>query len=382
MNRRNFLKSLSVLPFLHLLSTANSHASESKNSVVLVELKGGNDSLNTLIPYQDPTYYQLRPKLAIPQQQVLKLGESMGMHPAMQPLLSLWNNKEMAWIQGIGVPGQERARSHFTSIHTWETSSLDQNANQGWLSQVFQQTNANLQGIAIGDELGPLLGTNFNAINLHDPVEFVKTVNQLSSIKTSNSNLTNNPMLTHILDMQQKLVAASAQISRQLQTKTGIKQQFPAGEFGDGLASVAHMIVSDLPTPVYKVSLGNFDTHVSQTILHQRLLRELANGLAAFSKVMRQQGKWDNVLVVTYSEFGRRATENRSMGTDHGSAAAHFAIGGRVKGGFYGQHPDLLALNAGDLQYHVDFRAIYATLARRWWQQASPWTMADIPFIA
>ncbi|MFZ1389341.1 MAG: DUF1501 domain-containing protein [Thiolinea sp.] len=382
MNRRDFLKSLSALPFLHLLGTNPSFASESNHVVVLVELKGGNDSLNTLIPYQDPAYYHLRPKLAIPEQQVLGLGDGMGMHPALRPLLSLWNNKELAWIQGIGVPGQEQARSHFTSIQHWETGSLDQNADQGWVSQVFRPSKAGLQGIAMGDHLGPLLGNNFNAINLHDPDEFVQYIEKLRSSSLLHSADRSNPMLAHILDVQQKLLAAGAQISRQLQANQGIKQQFPAGDFGDGLASIARMIISDFQMPVYKVSLGNFDTHVSQVALHQRLLAELANGLAAFSQVMRQHNRWDNVVVITYSEFGRRAAENHSMGTDHGSAAAHLAIGGRVKGGFYGKHPDLLALNAGDIKYHVDFRSVYASLVQRWWHQPSLWDVTDIPFIA
>lgn len=383
MNRRDFLKSLSVVPFLHLVANSEALSTERNSVVVLVELKGGNDSLNTLIPYQDAAYYQLRPKLALPQQQVLNIGEGMGMHPALRPLLPLWNNKEMAWIQGIGVPGQEQARSHFTSIQQWETSSLDQNNDQGWVSQVFRQTNPALQGMVIGNELGPLLGNSFNAINLHDPDEFVQYLDKLRALKALRSNPShNNPMLAHIFDMQEKLLSAGAQISRQLAANQGIKQQFPAGDFGASLASVARMIVSDFKIPVYKVSLGNFDTHVSQAPLHQRLLHELAQGLGAFYKVLHQQGKWDDVMVVTYSEFGRRAAENHSLGTDHGSAAAHFALGGAVKGGFYGQHPDLAALNAGDVQYHVDFRSLYSTLAQRWWQKDSPWSMPDIPFIA
>lgn len=378
MNRRDFLKSIGVVPFLHLLPVASAVASERQRIVVLVELKGGNDSLNTLIPYQDAAYYQLRPKLAVPQQQVLSLGNGMGMHPAMQPLLPLWQNKEMAWIQGIGVPGQEQARSHFTSIHTWETGNLDQNAEQGWVSQVFRESSQQLQGIAVGDGLGPLAGTGFNTINLHDPDEFVTTISRLHPSKAAGGN----PMLAHIMATQQKLLSAGAQVSQQLQANEGIKQQFSPSEFGDGLAVVARLILSGFNMPVYKVSLGNFDTHVSQISLHQYLLGELATGLATFSRVMQQHGRWDDVLLVTYSEFGRRAEENHSMGTDHGSAAAHLVMGGAVNGGLYGQHPDLQALNAGDEQYHLDFRSVYATLARRWWQQSSPWGVADIPFLA
>ncbi|TXH68312.1 MAG: DUF1501 domain-containing protein [Thiothrix sp.] len=382
MHRREFLKILGLTPFLSLLASSNSFANAMPRIVVLVELKGGNDSLNTLIPYQDPAYYQLRPQLAIPKQHVLNLGEGMGMHPAMQALLPVWNNKEMAWIQGIGVPRQEQARSHFTSIHHWETGSLDPNLDQGWLGQVFPHASPSLQGVAIGNELGPLLADHFNAINLHSPEEFVQYVDKLRTNKLRTSVDQSNPMLAHIFEMQQKLFQASEQIDRQLQPNQTIKQQFPAGEFGDGLSSIARMIISDFQIPIYKLSLGNFDTHVSQSALHQRLLHELSTGLAAFRKVLYQQHKWENVVVLTYSEFGRRASENQSMGTDHGSAAAHFAIGGSVKGGFYGQHPNLIALHAGDIQYHVDFRSVYATLATRWWQQSSPWDMPDIPFIA
>lgn len=378
MNRRDFLKSLSVVPFLHLFPVADAVASERQRIVVLVELKGGNDSLNTLIPYQDAAYYQLRPRLAIPPQQVLALGNGMGMHPAMQPLLPLWQNKEMAWIQGIGMPGQERARSHFTSIHTWETGNFDQNADQGWVSQVFRESRQSLQGIAVGDGLGPLAGTGFNAINLHDPDEFVTTISRLRP----NNAAGGNPMLAHIMATQQQLLSAGAQVSQQLQANQSIKQRFSASAFGDGLAAVARLILSGFDLSVYKVSLGNFDTHASQTVLHQRLLRELAEGLAAFSTVMQEHGRWEEVVLVTYSEFGRRAAENHSMGTDHGSAAAHLVMGGAVNGGLYGQHPDLQALNAGDEQYHVDFRSVYATLARRWWQKPSPWSVVDIPFLA
>ena len=378
MKRRDFLKSLSVVPFLHLLPSTNTTASERQRIVVLVELKGGNDSLNTLIPYQDAAYYQLRPKLAIPQKQVLDLGEGMGMHPAMKPLLPLWQNKELAWIQGIGVQGQEQARSHFTSIHTWETANANQNIEQGWVSQVFREQRQQLQGIAVGDGLGPLAGSGFNAINLHDPDEFIETI---SKLRPSNAT-DNNPLLAHIMATQQKLLSAGVQVSRQLQANHDIKQQFPTGEFGNGLATAARMILSGFDIPVYKVGLGNFDTHVSQSVLHQRLLAELATGLDNFSRVMQQHGRWEDVVVVTYSEFGRRAAENHSMGTDHGSAAAHLVMGGAVKGGLYGQQPDLHALNAGDEQYHIDFRSIYATLARRWWQKPSPWGVAEIPFIA
>ncbi|MBU0654102.1 MAG: DUF1501 domain-containing protein [Gammaproteobacteria bacterium] len=377
MNRRDFLKSLGALPLLHLLP-ASVEAGQKQRCVVLVELKGGNDSLNTLVPYQDAAYYRLRPQLALREQQVLPLGNGMGLHPAMQPLLPLWRNGEMAWIQGVGIPGQNLARSHFTSIHTWDTASEDQHSQQGWLSRVFPEQAQHLQGVVIGDELGPLAGGHFNAVNLHDIDAFAAYISSLPAVPTHSSN----PMLAHILATQQRLLNAGAEVSHKLKGNQAIKQQFPKGAFGEGLASIARLILSDFNMPVYKIGLGNFDTHVSQPNLHQKLLGELANGLAAFSKVMQAHGKWGDVMVLSYSEFGRRAAENHNMGTDHGSAAAHFAIGGGVKGGMYGTHPDLDALNEGDVRNSLDFRSLYASLARRWWQRSSPWPVADIPFIA
>lgn len=377
MNRRDFLKTLGALSILPLLS-AEVVASQPPRCVVLVELKGGNDSLNTLVPYQDAAYYRLRPQLALPAQQALPLGNGMGLHPAMQPLLPLWRNGEMAWVQGIGIPHQNLARSHFTSIHTWETASEDQNIQQGWVSQVFPEQSQRLQGVTVGDELGPLAGSHFNAVNLHNVDAFAACIGGLSAVPV----FSRNPMLAHILATQQRLLNAGAELARQLKSNQGIQQQFPNGEFGEGLAAVARMILSDFNLPVYKVGLGNFDTHVSQPNLHRRLLGELAEGLAAFSKVMQQHGKWGDVLVVTYSEFGRRASENRNLGTDHGSAAAHFALSGGIKGGMYGVHPDLDALDAGDVKNSLDFRSVYATLARRWWRRSSPWNVGDIPFIA
>lgn len=377
MNRRDFLKSLGALPFLHLLP-AEAAASPQQRCVVLVELKGGNDSLNTLVPYQDAAYYRLRPQLALPAQQILPLGNGMGLHPAMQPLLPLWRNGEMAWIQGIGIPHQNLARSHFTSIHTWETASEDQNIQQGWVTRIFPEQSQHLQGVTIGDELGPLAGKHFNAINLHNIDAFAAYISGLPAVPAYSGN----QMLAHILATQQRLLNAGAEVTRQLKRNQSIEQQFPKGEFGEGLAAIARMILSDFNMPVYKVGLGNFDTHVSQPNLHRKLLGDLAEGLAAFSRVMQQHGKWDDVIVVTYSEFGRRASENRNLGTDHGSAAAHFALSGSIKGGVYGIHPDLDALDSGDVKNSLDFRSVYATLARRWWRRSSPWTVADIPFIA
>lgn len=243
---------------------------------------------------------------------------------------------------------------------------------------MFPEQDKHLQGVAIGDGLGPLAGNTFNAINIHDIDAFAAYISSLPRTPTGSSN----PMLAHILSTQQRLLNAGAEVSHKLKSNQALKQQFPSGEFGEGLASIARMILSDFSIPVYKVGLGNFDTHVSQPNLHHKLLADLANGLAAFSKVMQQGGKWDDVLVITYSEFGRRAAENHSMGTDHGSAASHFAIGGGVKGGLYGVHPDLQALDAGDVRNSMDFRSVYATLARRWWQRNSPWGVAEIPFIA
>ena len=386
MNRRDFLKyaglitSSAAVPLLtpELLFGAG----QQKRIVVLVELKGGNDGFNTLVPFKDELYYKYRPTISIQQRQVLGLNDSVGLHPRMKALMPLWNAGNMAWVQGVGYP--HPVLSHFRSMDIWDSAS---NANQyiesGWLSQVLPKFKKGLHGVALNKgqaELGPLQSSLLNAITMQDPRNFLSQIKRISDVQPS--RLT--PAIAHVSQIQHQLFSAGEQIATKMRKspkRSGVG--FSKGVLGHSLESVAEMIINGIDAPVYKVTQGGFDTHAGQRGGQDNSLYQLANGLASFQKSMQRAGKWNDILIVTYSEFGRRAKENRGGGTDHGTASSHMILGGKVKGGIYGKHPDFAKLDAnGNVQHTTDFRTIYGTLAQRWWGQTNPWGAKSVlPFV-
>ena len=387
MNRRDFLKysslisSAGMVPLLtpELLWGAGRGQ---QRIVVLVELKGGNDGFNTLVPFKDELYYKYRPRIAIKQRQVLPLNDNVGLHPRMKALMPLWNSGNMAWIQGVGYP--HPILSHFRSMDIWDSAS---NSNQyidtGWLSRVLPKFKKGLHGVALNKgqaELGPLLSSNLNAITMQDPKTFLNQIKRIEDVQPSRRT----PAIAHVSQIQHQLFSAGEQIATNMgrnPKRSGVG--FSKGVFGHSLESVAEMIINGIDAPVYKVTQEGFDTHSGQRGTQDTGLYTVANGLASFQKSMQRAGKWNDVLVMTYSEFGRRAKENRGGGTDHGTASSHMILGGRVKGGIYGKHPDFSRLDAnGNVQHTVDFRAMYGTLAQRWWNQPNPWKGHQLlPFV-
>jgi len=335
-DRRRFLQLAAAMPMLLLSPSVFSQTSKKKPILLLVELKGGNDALNTLIPYEDDNYYRLRPSIGIQAKDVLKLGNGLGMNPAMQALLPEWQAGDLAWIQGIGYPDPNR--SHFRSIEIWETAShSDQYLNDGWLAQLLgnegNKKTKDLNGVIIGSDSGPLAGRSFNSLLMQNKDSFMALTKRLKAVEKS----TQNDALAHVLSV-----------------KNNIK--------------------------------SNAQTHQNQLKRQASLLKQLSEGLAAFSAVMKKVGLWDDVLIVTYSEFGRRVNENKSGGTDHGTAAAHLALGGRVKGGInkglIGLTPSLSNLDNNDLKYTTDFRTYYNTIASDWLGVQSPWSnFGQLPLI-
>ena len=381
MNRREFLQYTSLIPLAgmtpELLFAADRPNHPPAQIVLLIELKGGNDGLNTLIPFRDDFYHKARPKIRT--KNSIPLKDNMAMSPYLKSLLPLWKENHMAWIQGVGY--EAPSRSHFHSINVWETASTLNNDNRGWLTRVLPASPHSVNGIVLGDSnLGPMGGKNGSAVAMENPRTFLTQTKYLNKkrFKTRNSSL------AHMLNVQNQINTAANELGRIYKGKKS-PVRFPTSRFGRKLDLVTQMIINGMNTPVYKVSLEGFDTHASQIDQHNNLMHHLGGGLKAFTDAMKKAGLWNNVLIMTYSEFGRRVAENNSGGTDHGSAAPLFALGGRVRGGLYGTQPSLdpSDLHDGDLVYTTDFRELYATLAQSWWRRPNPWEnqFNPIPFV-
>ena len=365
MNRRDFLNTLgaaAVTAFAPRPAFAQRAGTSYDRLLVLVELKGGNDGLNTVVPYADPGYPELRPRLAVPRDQVLQLDQQAGFHPALEPLMASWKSRELAVVQGVGYPGANL--SHFRSIDIWDSAS---NSNEyltdGWLARAFAAAPAPAtfaaDAVVVGGaEMGPLRG-GVRAIALANPEQFLRQARFAAP-----AGQARNAALHHILRVEENIAQAAARLSGNRAFAT----EFPAHPFGNAARTAAQVVAGEAGVAAVKVALGGFDTHSGQPGRHAQLLKALAEGLAALKGALVELGRWDSTLILTYSEFGRRPRENLSNGTDHGTASAHFVLGGRVKGGLYGLPPALSRLDGnGNLPFAVDFRDLYATVLERWW---------------
>ncbi|MFM0644401.1 DUF1501 domain-containing protein [Paraburkholderia bryophila] len=346
------------------------------NLLILVELKGGNDGLNTVIPYADPAYYQLRKNIGIKREQGIQLDERTALHPSLQPLMPLWHSQQLAIVQGVSYT--QPNLSHFRSIEIWDTASRsDQYLREGWLTRAFAQSPVPpgfaADGVVIGSaEMGPL-ANGARAIALVNPAQFVKA----SRLATPVSLHERNPELAHILDVENDIVKAADRL-RPTQGQAQLKTVFPGGAFGSSIKTAMQVLAagdtsqekpkSGQGVAVIRLTLNGFDTHQNQPGQQAALLKQLAEGFASMKSALTELGRWDDTLVMTYAEFGRRPRENQSNGTDHGTVAPHFVMGGRVRGGLYGVPPVLARLDGnGNLPVGVDFRQLYATVLGPWW---------------
>jgi len=372
MKRREFIKMIASAPMLPAASpvawAATPAGADYRHLLVLIELKGGNDGLNTLVPYADPTYYALRPKLAIPRDQVVQLSGGVGLHPALAPLLPFWTRRELAVLQGVGYP--QPNLSHFRSIEIWDTASKSEEYLQdGWLTRTFATaatpSGFAADGVIVGSpDLGPLAGGGTRAIALANTEQFLRQARL--AVPEGQSH---NKALQHILKVEADIVQAASQLNADYAFTT----EFPQGQFGNAIKSACQVIANKAGVAVVRVTLTGFDTHSGQLATQARLLGELAAGIVALRGALDELSRWKDTLIVTYAEFGRRPKENLSNGTDHGTASVHFALGGRVAGGLYGEQPALDRLSSdGNPAYAIDFRSIYATVLDRWWGVPSP----------
>ena len=362
--RRDFLRLAALAPFAGSRAFAAALAQPpSRKLLILVELRGGNDGLNTVIPFDDPRYSALRPRIGIPREQVVQLTPSTGLHPSLEKLKARWDAKELAIVQGVGYP--QPNLSHFRSIEIWDTASKsDEYLEAGWLARAFARSPSPASfaadGVVVGaGSMGPMAGGPARFIALANPAQFLRNARLARG-----EGETPNPALAHILRVERDVRASADRITAGRQFDTA----FPAGAFGNSVNTAAQLAANESGVAVVRLSLGSFDTHANQQGTHANLLRQLAEGLEALRGALVEAGRWDTTVIATYAEFGRRPRENQSGGTDHGTASAHLVLGGAVKGGLYGAAPVLDRLDGeGNLPHAVDFRGYYSTFLERWW---------------
>ena len=367
MNRRNFLTltgtftgGLLVLPdFLHAFGSQNNLVT-GEQCIVFVQLNGGNDGLNTFIPYDNPLYYDLRTKIALNKDVVVGKNKGMAFHPSLKDFAQMQQNGDLTVIQNVGYP--EPIRSHFRSQEIWQTAT-DSNKyiNEGWLGRYLDlQCNGHQATAGINldsiDNLA-LKGMEPNSITVKDPNRFKVKLN-----KDENVKLSDNPQLDFVRKIANSVTEGSDEIQKAL-AKSKTEITYPKTGLSKNLEWIARLIKGNLNSKVYYTSLGGFDTHDNQLAIHERKLADLNDALFSFYQDLKQAQLLQNVTVVVFSEFGRRVKDNGN-GTDHGTAAPMFIIGGNNKGTILGNNPNLADLDNGDLKYEIDFRSVYASLLK------------------
>jgi uncharacterized protein (DUF1501 family) len=353
------------VPWSHLFDAAAvSPLPPGQGVLVVVTLYGGNDGLNTVIPAADPAYQKARPDLAYQQHEVLDLGDGLGLNPGMKGMKSLWDNKELAIVRGVGYPRPDH--SHFRSMAIWQTASPDTSVPTGWLGRWLDATGDDpLRAVSVEPVMPPLLaGQKATAVSL--PVAGLKMPTgalgrafaALGKPQAGESELPAR-VATSVVDLQEAAKVLGGAVH------DGKPSTGKQGQLAQQLDVVASLVEAGVPTRVYSVSLGGFDTHADERNTQQSLLTQLDGALTPFVSRMKASQRGQQVVVLVYSEFGRRVTANASDGTDHGTAGPVFLMGSRVTGGFYGEQPSLTDLDDGDLKESTDFRAVYATVLDR-----------------
>jgi uncharacterized protein (DUF1501 family) len=380
MERRDFLKNtalasgaLLIPAFLKPLEAfAKSDITGYKN-LVIIQLSGGNDGLNTIIPYGNDIYYQKRKTIAINQTDIIKLNDMQGLNPALSALKDIYDQGLMSIINSVGYPNPDR--SHFRSMDIWQTASdSNQFLTTGWIGRYLD---SNCQGctnpytaIEVDDTLSlAMKGAKMKAIAVQDPNKLYQTTREpffKDLVHDHTDANLNEDNLGYLYKTMTETYSSADYIQKTSKIYT-VTAEYPATPFANQLKTVSKFINSGLQTRVYYVSLSGFDTHVGQQNQQARQLKIYGDAVAAFIKDLKQTNKLDDTLVMTFSEFGRRVEQNASNGTDHGTANNILLYGGKLKkAGIFNDAPDLTQLDNGDLKYQIDFRDVYATLLDKW----------------
>jgi uncharacterized protein (DUF1501 family) len=339
---------------------------------------GGNDGLNTVIPFADDAYYRARPQLAVPRAEVIRVADGIGLHPRMARLKDMLDRGNMAVIQGVGYPNPNR--SHFKSMEIWHTADPDgRTMRVGWIGRYFDSKCPVCEQPTVGMNIGSTMPLAMRSeggqgVTLENPETFqwlpsldgIGAREEQDIFRMLNAPAPNEPgTIDFLRHTAMNAVLSSERVREAMrQYRGGI--DYPNTRFATSMRLIAQMIAGRLPTKVYYAHLTGFDTHAGQRGVHDALLEQLSAGVDAFHRDLEAQGNAERVLVIAFSEFGRRVAENGSAGTDHGTAAPMFVFGRRIRPGFLGRQPALTDLADSDLKHHVDFRSVYATVLDQW----------------
>ncbi|MBD2756208.1 DUF1501 domain-containing protein [Spirosoma validum] len=380
MNRRDFLKQSALttagtMLIPHFLKayerqTLGQGVAPTGKILVIVQLSGGNDGLNTVIPYRNDIYYRERPTIAIRPEKVLSLTDEIGLHPSMQPLKALYDDGLVTVINNVGYPNPDR--SHFRSMDIWQTASDSDNyLNTGWVGRYLDaacsgKSQQPFRTIEVDDTLSlAMKGNNLNGLAVLDPRKLYNQTRSglVTGLSREHSTDHHEPESVAYLYKTLAETVSSAEYVFDKAKVASTSTTYPGHELGNRLKIVSQLIQSGVGTSVYYVSISGFDTHINQPGQQERLLGQYAEAVGAFMTDLKAAGRQNDVLLMTFSEFGRRVKQNASNGTDHGTANNVFLIGGGLPSKrVLNEAPNLTNLTDGDLTYSVDFRQIYATL--------------------
>jgi len=386
--RREFLRATSILAVGAAMPSFLSRAAAAADAelggvipgfkddriLVVVQLGGGNDGLNTLVPYSDDAYHRVRPRLALKENSIIRLTSDLALNSKMKAFKELADQGKLSIIEGVGYPNPNR--SHFRSMEIWHTAvDSDRYTDKGWIGNYFDNACGGeaepVAGLAIGGERPEAFtGNKGFGVSLQDPNTYGWTDGMgKASEKNFRALNTAPPPENDTLDFLRKVTnnaVLSSDRVKEVAKKYKGGVDYPNDQFANSMRTIAKMIAGGLPTRIYYATLTGFDTHANQLNSHDNLLQRYADGVAAFQRDMEKQGNADRVLIMTFSEFGRRVAENASGGTDHGTAAPMFLVGNMLNAGIGGKRPSLTDLDNGDLKYTTDFRGVYASVLDQW----------------
>jgi len=340
--------------------------------LVVLQLSGGNDGLNTIVPIRNDIYYRARPKLAITKKDALSLSDEVGLHPTLTAFKSLYDDGCLGILNSVGYPNPDR--SHFRSMDIWQSASKSNEfINSGWIGRYLDAQCAGCdkptQAIEIDDVLSMALkGNHSTALAAKDLRRLYNTANDpfFKQLSTNHSDQQGDHAIDYLYKTMAQTISSADYIYNQSRLHPS-SAAYPLTNLGKSFQTMASLIFSDINTKVYYVSLGSFDTHVAQDGQQKRLFIEMNNAVDAFVKDLKFNNRFQDVLIMSFSEFGRRVAQNASGGTDHGTANNMFFIGGSLKQkGMLNELPGLGNLENGDIPHEVDFKDVYATVLNKW----------------